>query len=138
MFRAHPESAARLLSRIPRLEVVAEIIGGQHRPEEGPCSTAESKQSRFDGPMLDTLTQAEFNVRRLPIRELRSRMILDSDVLSTDSNLLIFKKGTTLTETWIERQVNFAKAPGLKEPVEVRVPRSAGVRRFEELVYGAN
>jgi CheY-like chemotaxis protein len=174
MFRAHPESAARLLSRIPRLEVVAEIIRGQHRPEEGPGSKEESKQgalilhlaleldrriyrgdspsgaiaelrrlSRFDEPMLDALgsyapAQAEFDVRRLPIRELRSGMILESDVLSTDSNLLIFKKGTTLTETWIERLVNFAKAPGLQEPVEVRVPRLAGARRFEELVYGAN
>jgi response regulator RpfG family c-di-GMP phosphodiesterase len=33
MFRAHPESAARLLSKIPRLEVVAEIIRRQQRTD---------------------------------------------------------------------------------------------------------
>jgi len=91
--------------------------------------------------MLDALQsysppQAEFTVRRLPVRELRSGMILERDVLSTDSNLLIFKKGTTLTDTWIERLVNFAKAPGLQEPVEVRVPGVASARKFEDFVYG--
>jgi len=173
MFRAHPESAARLLSTIPRLEVVSEIIRGQQNPGAIPSSTEESKRctlilhlaieldrrlyrgetirhalaeikrlSRFTGPMLNTLEgysppQAEFTIKRLPIRELRSGMILERDVLSTDSNLLIFKKGTTLTDTWIERLVNFAKAPGLQEPVEVRVPRIENARKFEEFVYGA-
>jgi DNA-binding response OmpR family regulator len=173
MFRAHPERAARLLSKIPRLEVVAEIIRGQQSPKAVSTSKEESQQgalmlhlaleldrriyrgntagaaiaelrrsSEFTGPMLDALqsyspAQAEHEVRRLPIRELRSGMILERDVLSTDSNLLIFKKGTTLTETWIERMVNFAKAPGLREPVEVRVPRLAGARKLEEFVYGA-
>ena len=32
MFRAHPETAARLLSNIPRLEVVAEMIRDQQKP----------------------------------------------------------------------------------------------------------
>jgi len=58
--------------------------------------------------------------------------------LSTDSNLLIFKKGTTLTDTWIERLVNFAKAPGLQEPVEVRVPGVENASKFEEFVYGVS
>jgi DNA-binding response OmpR family regulator len=172
MFRAHPESTARLLSKIPRLELVAEFIRGQQSPEAVPTSTEESKQgalilhlaleldrriyrgdtptsaiaelrrsSRFTGPMLDALqnyspARAEFELRRLPIGELRSGMILERDVLSSDSNLLIFKKGTPLTETWIERLVNFAKAPGLQEPVEVRVPKLPSARKFEEYVYG--
>jgi len=33
MFHAHPQTAARLLSKIPRLEVVAEIICRQQKPE---------------------------------------------------------------------------------------------------------
>jgi CheY-like chemotaxis protein len=33
MFRAHPETAARLLLKIPRLEIVAEIIRGQQQPK---------------------------------------------------------------------------------------------------------
>ena len=36
MFRAHPERAARLLSNIPRLEAVAEIIRGQQKPGRSP------------------------------------------------------------------------------------------------------
>ena len=173
MFRAHPDTAGRLLSKIPRLEVVSEIIRGQQSPEVATTSTEELKQGtlilhlaieldrriyrgeavsaaiadikrsfRFKGPMLDALesyspAEAEYEVRRLPIRELRSGMILDRDVLSADSNLLIFKKGTTLSDTWIERLVNFAKAPGLQEPVEVRVPRLASAHQFEEFVHGA-
>ena len=92
--------------------------------------------------MLDALeghppAQPEFEVRRLPVREVRSGMILERDVL-THSDLLIFKKGTELTETWIERLVNFAKAPGLPEPVEVRIPRLPSARKFEEFVYGGS
>jgi CheY-like chemotaxis protein len=166
MFRAHPESAARLLSKIPRLEIVSEIIRGQQSPETNPGSTEESKRGtqllhlaieldrrlyrgdmpnaaiaelkrscRYKGPLLDPLegyspAQAEYEVRRLPIRELRSGMILERDFLSTGTNLLLFKKGTTLTDTWIERLMNFAKAPGLQEPVEVRVPRLASPRKI--------
>jgi DNA-binding response OmpR family regulator len=172
MFRAHPESAARLLSKIPRLEVVAEIIRGQQGPNAGCPSTEElipgtlilhlaieldrriyrgdtlsvaiaelKKSSRYERRMLDALesyspAQTEYEAQRLPVRELRSGMILERDVLSSDNNLLIFKKGTTLTDTWIERLVNFAKAPGLQEPVEVRVPRLADARKFEEFVSG--
>ena len=33
MFNAHPERAARLVSKIPRLELVAEMIRGQHVPD---------------------------------------------------------------------------------------------------------
>lgn len=173
MFRAHPDTAGRLLSKIPRLEVVSEIIRGQQSPEAVPSLPEESKQgvlilhlameldrriyrgeavsaaiaelkrsSRFKGPMSDALesyrpAETEYEVRLLPIRELRNGMILDRDVLSTDSNLLIFKKGTTLSDTWIERLVNFARAPGIQEPVEVRVPRLASVHQFEGFVHGA-
>ena len=42
MFRAHPESAARLLSNIPRLEVVAEMIRGQLEPDAGQSVSCES------------------------------------------------------------------------------------------------
>ena len=45
MFRAHPERAARLLSNIPRLEVVAEIIRGQQGPEANPSRTGDTRRS---------------------------------------------------------------------------------------------
>ena len=157
MFRAHPERAARLLSNIPRLEAVAEIIRGQQKPEAepsrpakvltcsiwpgigpknlpgsrlpGPPSLNSGRSRRFDGRMLDALEgyspqQAEFEVRRLPVRELRAGMVLEKDVLSKDGNLLILKGGTVLTDTWIERLENFAKTRGAQETLGVRVPSS--------------
>jgi CheY-like chemotaxis protein len=42
IFKAHPEGAARLLSHIPRMEVVAEIIRGQINPD-APFVTARSR-----------------------------------------------------------------------------------------------
>jgi hypothetical protein len=75
--------------------------------------------------------QAEFEVRRLSIRELRAGMVLEQDVLSKDGNMLILKEGTILTETWIERLENYTKLRGAQALIEVRIPRLAGVRKFE-------
>jgi DNA-binding response OmpR family regulator len=158
MFRAHPESAARLLSNIPRLEAVAEMIRRQQRPEEEPCVPEEARKGsqmlhlalqldrrvykgtafgsaldqirlsgRFDSRMLVALDsysppQADYVVRRLPIWELRAAMVLEEDVSSTDGKFLLFKKGTVLTKTWIERLRNFAKTPGIQELAYVRIP----------------
>lgn len=146
MFRAHPERAARLLLNIPRLEAVTEIIRGQQKPgatalhlalelDRKICRGADSRAAlaeirlwrRFDSRMLDALegyspTQAELEVRRLPIRSLRAGMVIENDVVSKDGNLLILKAGTVLTDTWIERLENFAKARGAQELVSVRIP----------------
>jgi len=162
MFRAHPETGARLLSKIPRLETVAAIIRGQQAPEKVPAAMEQPRlgaemlhlalaldrriytgmnprsavvelrmSCRFDNRMLDALenyspTEAEFEVRRLPIRELRSSMVLLQDVMSDDRKVLILKEGTALTDTWIERLENFAKYRTMKELVEVRVPTLTG------------
>jgi CheY-like chemotaxis protein len=161
MFRAHPQTAARLLSNIPRLEVVAEIIRGQLDPETETFAMEQSRQGarmlhlaleldrriyrgvassaaladfrlspRFDDRMLDALdgyspAPAEFESRMLPIRELRAGMVLENDFWG-NGNLLVLKKGTVLTETWIERLENFAKARGSRELIGVRVPGRAG------------
>jgi hypothetical protein len=97
----------------------------------------------FDAGMLAalarySLTGGEFDVRRLSIRELRSGMILDQDVLSKDGNLLILKEGTVLTETWIERLENFAKARGGQELLDVRIPRISGVRKPDASGYSVS
>ena len=48
MFQAHPERAARLLSKIPRLEVVAEMIRRQQKPEaESPFMEQSEKGARM-------------------------------------------------------------------------------------------
>jgi DNA-binding response OmpR family regulator len=159
MFRAHPESAAHLLSNIPRLEAVAEMIRGQQRPDEEPGVPEEVRigsqmlhlalqldrrvfkgaafgsaldqvrmSGRFDPRMLValdsySLPQVDYEVRRLPIRELRAAMVLEEDVSSMDGNFLLFKKGTVLTETWIERLRNFAKTQGTQELACVLIPK---------------
>ena len=97
---------------------------------------------RFDDRMLDALqsyspAQAEFELRRLQIREVRSGMILDEDVFSRDGNLLILKAGTVLTETWIERLENFAKVRGV-ELARVRVPRVAGIEKSIAPIHAAS
>jgi response regulator RpfG family c-di-GMP phosphodiesterase len=161
MFRAHPERAARLLSDIPRLEAVAEMIRGQQIPDAEPSATEPSRQGAqmlhlaleldrriyrgatsssalaelrllggFDGRMLQALksyspTRAEFEVRRLPIRELSAGMVLERDVLSNGGNLIL-KEGTILTETWIERLENFTRALGAQKLIDVLSPRVAG------------
>jgi DNA-binding response OmpR family regulator len=149
IFRAHPERAATLLSHIPRLEGVIEIVRGQQKPgatvlhcaleldrriSRGLASQAALAElrsfRRFDARMLDALEgyspqQAEFEVRRLSVRALRAGMIIEEDVMTKDGNLLILKGGTVLTDTWIERLDNFAKTRGAQETIGVRIPSSA-------------
>jgi len=171
MFRAHPEITARLLSKIPRLDVVAGIIRGQQGPEAEASDTGQATRgaqmlhlameldrrlhrgvtarsalaelrasSQFDPGMLDALesyspAKAEFDVRRVPIQELRDGMVLEKDVWSKNRKLLILLGGTILTETWIERLANFAKLRCVEEMQSVRVPRFAGGNRLEESGY---
>jgi CheY-like chemotaxis protein len=167
MFRTHPDTAARQLLNIPRLEAVAEIIRRQQAPEGSPTvsepvragarmlhlaleldrrvSRGASFRSvvehlrmspaRFDSRMLDALANyslapTEFELRSLPIRELRAGMVLEKDVLSPDSNVLILKQGTVLTETWIERLGNFAKFRGFAGPVPVRILSRNGLPKL--------
>jgi CheY-like chemotaxis protein len=158
MFRAHPESAARLLSNIPRLEAVAEMIRRQQGLEEGSSIPEEvhkgsqmlylaleldrrlykgatigaaldqvKSSGRLDSRMLVAIgsyspPRINFEIRRLQMRDLRASMVLEDDVSSADGKFLLFKKGTVLTETWIERLRNFAKTQGTQNLVHVRVP----------------
>ena len=92
---------------------------------------------RFDQPMLNALESysprlPEFELRRLPIHELRAAMVLEKDVSSNDGNLVILKRGTILTETWIERLENFARTKRVQETAEVRVPTVVGARTSDE------
>jgi DNA-binding response OmpR family regulator len=47
MFHAHPQRAARLLSNIPRLEVVARIIQGQQTPDAEPSVTPQAREGAY-------------------------------------------------------------------------------------------
>jgi CheY-like chemotaxis protein len=86
--------------------------------------------SRLDRSLLDALegylpAKAEFEVRRLPIRELRAGMVLEGDIFADNGNILIFKKGTVLSETWVERLENFARTRKLPDFWDVCVPSLA-------------
>ena len=158
MFRAHPESAARLIANIPRLEAVAEMVRSQQKPPAKSSVMTPTSQGahmlylaleldrrvykgtacddalaelralrRFDDRMLSALQgyspmHEDFELRRLPIREVRSGMVLEEDVFDKGGNLLILKAGTVLTETWIERLQNFARVHSV-EQARVRVPK---------------
>ncbi len=161
MFQAHPVTTARLLSKIPRLEIVSDIILRQQRGTPPRTRDAASMgaqllhlalefdrrgfrgvspnsalselrlSGRFDGGMLDALagyvpTEGEVEFRRMPIRELRAGMVLETDVKSRDGNVLILKRGTVLTETWLERLKNFSKARGTQEFVDIRTSKISG------------
>jgi CheY-like chemotaxis protein len=162
MFQAHPETGARLLSKIPRLDAVAEIIRGQQKPEIHASSSEDVKKGaqilhvalemdrkicrgitpafalaelrlsrRFDPNLLGAVDGyappvTDYEVRRLPIRDLHVGMVLEKNVLSKDGNLLILKEGTVLTEIWIQRLENFAKARGAGDLLDVRIPKLAG------------
>jgi hypothetical protein len=62
-------------------------------------------------------------------------MVLEKDVLSHRGNLIL-KEGTILTETWIKRLGNFARARAAQTPADVRIPKLAGVRKLEEFGPG--
>jgi CheY-like chemotaxis protein len=166
MFRAHPESAARLLKNIPRLEPIAEMIRQQLRPDSDPAASdgirlgacflslaveldrriyrgipvvAALRQlqdipDRFDPTMLRAIgayrpSTPEFYSRALPIRQLCAGMALEEDAVS-GSGMIILRKDTVLTDTWIERLGNFAKFQGVKQPLQVRIPIAAGMPAF--------
>jgi hypothetical protein len=149
MFRAHPERAAQLLSKIPRLEAVADMIRRQLEPGAtilhlalefdrriycgaAPCSALSDLRlsGLFDDRMLDALegyapTQLDFEVRQIPIRLLHAGMVIERDISTSEGNLLILKKGTVLNDLWIERLENFANAHSVPELVSARIPRPA-------------
>ncbi len=97
------------------------------------CSNAVlhlKETGRFKPAMLDALihyspVEGPFALRQIPIEEIRSGMILDEDIVSTSTNVLIYKGGLVFTELWVERLRNFAKNHGVQKRVRVRVPEWA-------------
>jgi CheY-like chemotaxis protein len=163
MFQAHPETAARLLMNLPRLESIAEIIRLHLQPEAEQTSASleiklgarllflavELDRRLYRGVPLRTALQqtknllpgldpalraaldsyspasADFHRQALPIKKLFAGMVLEEEVVSTSTKILILRKGTILTDTWIERLENFAKSHGVAEPIPVLVPGPA-------------
>ena len=172
MFRSHPESAARLLKNLPRLESIAEMIRLHQTPTtaEYPSESPEIRlgaqmlflaveldrrlyrgipfgtalqqikcmQACFNPAMLASLddyspSSADYHRQSLPIKQLFAGMVLDKEVVSKSTGILIFRKGAILTDTWIERLENFAKTQGIAEPLAVLIPGPASVPVFRQL-----
>ena len=120
---------------VQMLQLALELDRRIYRGMASGAALAELRsRGRFDARMLESLRsyspeRAELEVRRLPIQALRAGMVIENNVMSKDGNLLILKEGTILTETWIERLENFAKARGARELIDVRLPKLAGVNK---------
>src|SRR5262249_48603234 len=66
MFRAHPQRAAQLLSKIPRLESVAEIIRRQQRThaEQVPISPPEAEVKKLGADLLHLAIELDRRIFR--------------------------------------------------------------------------
>jgi DNA-binding response OmpR family regulator len=137
---AEPSVTGHAAQGAQMLHLAMELDRRLHRGVTARSALAELRaSSQFDPGMLDALesyspAKAEFDVRRVPIQELRNGMVLEKDVWSKNRKLLILLGGTILTETWIERLANFAKLRCVEEAQSVRVPRLAG-NSLEESGY---
>jgi DNA-binding response OmpR family regulator len=95
----------------------------------------------FDSGMLDALghyypVDAPFELRQVSIHEVSSGMILDEDIVSTSTKVLIFKAGIVFTDLWVERLGNFAKNHGIQKRIRVRVPKLSKNARLSLLSRG--
>jgi hypothetical protein len=106
-----------------------------YRDIEYPSALTRLRQSgKFHGEMLDALkdyepTLAEMEVRQINVKDICPGMILDEDLSTSSTNLLVFKTGMVFTRLWIERLKNFARTQGVQERVRVKVPTLATIRR---------
>jgi CheY-like chemotaxis protein len=94
---------------------------------------------RFHPAMLEALSDYETprvasELDQAWVHELRVSMILAEDVLTKDGKMTIVRKGSTLTNTLIERISNFRKVRGVQEPIRVRLLQKAGADQSSLLV----
>lgn len=73
---------------------------------------------------LETVVWIEgrFEVRVIPLQDLQDNMILDDDVL-TVTGILLIAKGQEINQLIRKRLHNFAETTGIREPLQVLVPR---------------
>lgn len=143
-----PEVADRLLSHVPRLEPVREIIREARLPTS-PYAFARvlrvatdyfRSSSRglvfteafaildhdpsYDRQVLDALAKIEGMVRKasrvaeVNLLDLRPGMTLADDVLGSNGGLLLVK-GHALSEHVIARLINCSRSTGVREPIRV-------------------
>jgi CheY-like chemotaxis protein len=87
---------------------------------------------KYSPPSADTHRQT------LPIKKLSSGMVLEESVVSRKTGILILRKGTVLSGTWIDRLANFARLEDVAEPLPVLVPGPARAPEFRMPVRRTN
>jgi hypothetical protein len=82
---------------------------------------------------LDDYSPATGNFHRqtLPIERLSQGMTLDEDLITKRAGIMVLRKGTTLTDTWIEMLLNFARLGEVGELLPVLVPGYAKTPEFQ-------
>ncbi|HUA19108.1 MAG TPA: HD domain-containing phosphohydrolase [Bryobacteraceae bacterium] len=148
---AHPLVAQRLLENVPRLELVAKIVGGQARGGgigsevlraandfdrliRGGSARADAleemrcQQTPYDPSLLAALENAPvdntgYDARVVTVSQLDTLMIIDQEVRAKNGVLLL-TKGQAVTYTVLARLKSFARTLGVMEPFAVLAPPS--------------
>jgi hypothetical protein len=86
---------------------------------------------RLPGFLLDAAARFVFQadasrVEMVGLRDLHTLMVLDDDVRTT-AGLLLVPRGQPVTAAVIQRLRGFARGPGVREPLKVRVPDPAAL-----------
>jgi len=126
---ANPKTVAERGASMLRVatEVDRRLVKGM--PLADALSRLRLKPKSFPPEMLAALDAysppvAEFEIRRLPVGDLRSSMVLEDDLLTLDGKFKILQKGTTLNQTLVERVHNFAATRGVRPMILVRIRRA--------------
>lgn len=145
MFAATSETTVRLISHIPRLEPVAEIITSMSMPTRNVDAAAivsaaaemirqmgmglsgsqavATLKGQFATQIVDSLqtwdgATTTATRRELTVHQIAEGMIILEDVRSEGGSLLV-KSGTLATPVVIDRLRNFAETQGVREPIIV-------------------
>jgi response regulator RpfG family c-di-GMP phosphodiesterase len=165
-YEKHPSIGQDLLSNIPRMEEVAEIIAcqnyaydgsGQHNkglksdaiplgsrilkavldfdllelkghPKGMAFKQLKEKQGVYDPQVLDVFenvlgTELAYIVKEIEVKDLKSKMILGSDIEAENGTLLI-SKGSLVTEVLLSRLRAILENSPVREPIKVFISRS--------------
>jgi len=141
------QTAVRLVSRIPRLDLVADIIADAQKPAtevtaaavvsavadfdhrchlgHGAANSLKALTAGVPKPILMALASwdgaNEDAVQKdVMVHELIEGMYAETDIVSASGGVLV-RSGTEITETVVQRLRNFANSQGVVEPVTVSV-----------------
>jgi response regulator RpfG family c-di-GMP phosphodiesterase len=113
-------------ARILKIALDFDTLVSAGSSQRAAVAALRERATWYDPQILDALEEligleAEYQVKKLSVRELKPAMILADDVFTTKDQLLI-SKGFELTVSIIKRLGHFAQSNHLREPICVLVP----------------